>query len=213
MFGGGSKTTTGKIRGPHSARVQELLGSGRGDGGLSEANPLFSKYKKKSAAQIFIDKKKGVDEAKLTSQEKYQRILDKKINELKISALSRGSRFSMTGEQEDKPVSRGMEMFIQKQAEKLAKAEYKKLQEQTMMKIKPVSFATGGGINKKGIITGKDGRMIATINPKTGQIKGTDGSNLGKYKSGGGYTSENKIVNYILKKAQHDAPPPTDSLW
>ena len=42
-------------------------------------NPLFSKYKKKSAAQVFLDKQKGIDESKLSPQEKYERILDKKL--------------------------------------------------------------------------------------------------------------------------------------
>jgi hypothetical protein len=189
--------------------VQELLNAGRTE---TTASP-FSKHKKKSAAQIYMNKKSGVDEEKLTSQEKYQRILDKKINELKIQALTRGSRFSMMGDQEEKPISKGMEMFIQKQAEKYAKAEHKKLKDLTMMKIKPVSFGGGGSINKKGVVYGKDGRPVAKIDTKTGKIKGMDGSYIGKYKSGGSYGVEQKIASFINKKAQQSAPPPTDSLW
>ncbi len=200
-----------------------MFGGGKSKGYVSiksavttdtNVNPLFSKYKKKSAAQVFMDKKLGIDESKLTPNEKYQRILDKKINDMRIQALQRTSRFGQVGaEGEEKQLSKGMEAFIRQQSEKLAKAEHKKLVEKTVMKVKKSNLpgGQGGYIDEKGNVYGPDRKVVAKINTKTGKVTASGGTYICKYKSGGSYGAECKIAAFVAKKYQ--APAPAQPLW
>jgi hypothetical protein len=179
-------------------------------------NPLFSKYKKKSAAQVFLDKQKGIDESKLSPQEKYERILDKKIGEMRIKALQKGVRFGQVGvEGEEKQLSKGMEMFVRQQAEKLAKAEHKKMMEKTAFKIKSRNLPgmQGGFIDSKGNVCGPDRKVIAKINPKTGKVTAMNGTYICKYKSGGNYAAESQIANFVAKAYHKPAAAPPPPLW
>jgi hypothetical protein len=184
----------------------------------SNVNPMFSKYKKKSAAQVFLDKKMGIDESKLTPEEKYQRILDAKINDMRLKAMQGGAgRFSMmSGAEggEEKQLSKGMEAFVRQQAEKLAKAEHKKLMEKTVMQVKARNLpgGQGGWIDKKGNIFGPDRTVVAKINLKTGKVTALNGTYICKYKSGGNYGAESKIADFVAKKYHKPAPPP-QPLW
>lgn len=199
-----------------------MFGGSKGKGYVSiksssttdaNVNPLFSKYKKKSAAQVFMDKKLGIDESKLTPNEKYQRILDKKINDMRILAMQKGSRFGQVGgDGEPKQLSKGMEAFVRQQAEKLAKVEHKKLVEKTVMKVKKSNLpgGQGGFIDEKGNVYGPDRKVVAKINVKTGKVTALGGAYICKYKSGGSYGAECKIAAFVAKKYQ--APPP-QPLW
>jgi hypothetical protein len=171
---------------------------GSGDGG----NPLFSKYKKRSAKDTFMKQQKGIDDSNLTPQEKYQKNLDSKMNDLRNQALLGGSKFKMslpgTEGGEERKLSKSAEAFIRALAEKKMREEQKKEKERASIKVTPKSFTgmVGGRIDGKGRIFGPDGKKIGQINLKTGKATNNWGTMICKYDPKSPY-AEYKIASFI----------------
>ncbi len=183
---------------------------GSGDGG----NPIFSKYKKRSAKETFIKQMKGIDDSNLTPQEKYQKNLESKMSDLRNQALLGGSKYKMnlpgTEGGEERKLSKSAEAFIKALAEKKIREEEKKEKERSNIKVVPKSFTgmVGGRIDKKGKIFGPDGRKIGQINMKTGKATNNWGTAICKYDPKSPY-SEYKIASFIA----HEYRPNKGTLY
>lgn len=181
-----------------------FVGGRGGDDGGSGGNPIFSKYQKRSAKDAFIKKMKGIDDSKMTPQEKYQQNLDKKMADLRQKALYGGAanKFNMAGGGEEKKLSKSAEAFIRKLAEKQLKADEKKAMERSKVQIKAKYFTgmAGGKIDNKGRIYGANNRVIAKVNMKTGKVTNTWGTAICKYDANSPYC-EHKISSYIANEA------------
>ncbi len=181
-------------------------GSGEGGG----TNPIFDKYEKRSAKKTFMNKMRGIDDSNLTPEERYKKVFDKKVEELRAQALSGGSRysFSMPGtEPQEKKISKGMEEFIRRIAAKKAKEEENKLRERNQVKIQPKVYMGlhGGRIDKKGRVYGPDNRWIASVNMKTGRVTSKSGMSICKYNPQSPYT-DHQIVQFIAKEYNPNKP-------
>ena len=73
--------------------MTRMFTGGRSGGEGSNVNPLFEKYGKHSAKKTFLDKARGIDESKMTPEEKYKKTFDTKMAELKKKALQGGSKY------------------------------------------------------------------------------------------------------------------------
>jgi hypothetical protein len=200
--------------------MTRMFTGGREDG---STNSVFSKYSKKSAKDVFIKKMRGIDDSQLTEEERYQKIMDKKMNDLRKKAMEGGSKYSFTPPgcaapaEGEKKVSKGMEAFIQRTAAKQAKEELKKELARATVKInaKYLTGQFGGAISKDGKITGPDRKIIAKINKKSGKIMSTTGVYIGKYDPNSPM-SEFKIQQYIAQvytAAKKKAEQAGGSVW
>lgn len=183
---------------------------GSGGGG----NPIFSKYKKRSAKETFMKQMKGIDDSNLTPQEKYQKNLESKMSELRNQALLGGSKFKLnlpgTEGGEERALSKSAEAFIKALAEKKLREEEKKEKERAGVKVVPKSFTgmVGGRIDRKGKIYGPDGRKIGQINLKTGRATNNWGTMICKYDPKSPY-AEYKIASFIA----HEYRPNKGTLY
>lgn len=181
--------------------MTRMFTGGRGNG---ETNSIFSKYGQRSAKDVFMKKMRGIDDSQLTEEERYQKIVDKKMSDLRQKAMQGGSKYSFTPPgcaapaEGEKKVSKGMEAFIQRVAAKQAKEELKKEIERSSIKInaKYLTGQFGGAIGKDGKIFGPDRKLVAKINKKSGRIMSETGVYIGKYDPNSPM-SEYKIQQYI----------------
>ncbi len=187
-------------------------GRSGGEGG-SNTNPIFDKYGKRSAKQAFIDKARGVDDSKLTPEERYKKTFDKKMTELKQKALAGGSKYKFslpgTNQEEEKKLSKTMEAFIMRAAMKKAKEEEKKQRESAQVKVKAKGFTGmyGGRIDAKGNIYGPGNKLLAKVDLKTGLVKSKSGTRICKYNPDSPYT-DHAIVSFITKESN-----PNKATW
>ncbi len=190
--------------------MTRMFTGSRGDGaGGGTSNPIFDKYKKRSAKETFLNKMRGIDEAKMSEEEKYKKIFDEKLEELRQQALTggRGSKykFSLPGteqaEGEEKELSKSMEAFLRRMAMKKVKEQKKKDQERAQIKVKAQYFTgiQGGRIDAKGRIYGPDNRWVASVNLKTGKVMSRSGMRICKYNAKSPYTFH-LIAQYIARE-------------
>jgi hypothetical protein len=175
-----------------------------GDGG--NVNPIFARYGKHSAKKVFLDKARGIDDSKLTPEERYQKTFNAKMDELKKKALTGGSKYKFslpgTSANEEKKLSKNMEAFIARAAAKQAREEEKKRREEAQITIKVKSFTGpyGGRIDAKGRIFGPGNKLLAKVNLKTGIVRNINGTRICKYKSDSPGFAEHAISQFIAKE-------------
>jgi hypothetical protein len=185
---------------------------GGGDGG--NVNPIFERYGKHSAKKTFMDKARGIDDSKLTPEEKYQKTVAAKMDELKKKAMSGGSKYKFslpgTNPNEEKKLSKNMEAFIARAAAKQAREEEKKRQQEAQVKISPKGFTGpyGGRIDAKGKIFGPGNKLLAKVNLKTGIVRSINGTRICKYNPKSPAPSEHAIVQFISKECN-----PNKATW
>jgi hypothetical protein len=193
--------------------MTRMFTGGRSGGEGSNVNPLFEKYGKHSAKKTFLDKARGIDESKLTPEERYKKTFDSKMAELKKKALEGGSKYKFslpgTAQEEEKKISKTMEAFIMRAAMKKAKEEEKKAREQAQVQIKPKGYTGpyGGRIDAKGRIYGPGNQVVAKVDMKTGIVRSKSGTRICKYNPDSPYT-DFKIVAHINRESN-----PNKATW
>ncbi len=184
--------------------MTRMFTGSRSSGEGSNTNPLFDKYKKRSAKETFMNKLRGIDDSKLTPEELYKKNLDKKINEMRAEAMGNSKyKFCLPGTEggEERGLSKTAEEFIRRMAEKKLKEEMKKEREKQQIQVKPRMFTgmQGGRIDAKGRIYGPDNRWCGSVNLKTGKVTTRSGTRICKYDPKSPYT-EYLITQHIARE-------------
>lgn len=184
--------------------MTRMFTGSRSSGDGSNTNPIFDKYQKRSAKDIFMKKMRGVDDSNLSPEELYKKNLDKKINEMRNQAMGNSKyKFVMPGTEggEERKLSKTAEAFIKRMAEKRLKEEQKKERDRQTLKVKAKAFTgmQGGRIDAKGRIYGPDQKLVGSVNLKTGKVANRWGNHICKYDPNSPYT-EYLIAQYIAKE-------------
>lgn len=175
---------------------------GAGSGGI------FGKKKKKTAKDLFIKKAKGEDDDLLTPEQRYQKMVQEKTDELRKQMHKKSAGgFSLPGTDPEagKKLSKSAEAMIAMMAEKQAKAAAKKQSKGVAIQAK--WLGANGRIDKTGKIFGPDGKCVGKIDPKTNKIKANSGRTIGKYVPGSPM-NETKIVRFIQSQQKPAAAKP-----
>jgi hypothetical protein len=101
-------------------------------------------------------------------------------------------------------MSKSAKKMMEMIAAKKAKKEMKALAQQVV--IKPKSFS-GGRLDADGKVYDSMGKLVATIDPKNGNIKNAYGVSVGKYK--GDMMGNNKIANMITSSGPRNTSSST----
>lgn len=174
---------------------------GAGSGGI------FGKKKKKTAKDIFMKKAKGDDDELLTPEQRYQKMVQEKTDELRNQMHKKAAGgFSLPGTDPNasKKLSKSAEAMIAMMAEKQAKAAAKK--QSKVVAIQAKWLGANGRIDKTGRIFGPDGKVVGKIDPKTNKIKANSGRTIGKYVPGSPM-NETKITRFIQSQQKKPATP------
>ncbi|MFO1242260.1 MAG: hypothetical protein U1E36_03545 [Rickettsiales bacterium] len=165
------------------------------------------KKKKKSAREIFEAKRRGEDDESLTPEQRYQKLVKEKTEDLR-KQMSKGSKFTLPGTDPEagQKLSKSAEALIEMMAQKQAKKEAKKQKAASAIQAKWLGSA--GRIDKSGKIYGPDGKCVAKVDAKTGKIKASSGRSLGKYDPKSPM-NETKIIRYIQSQQKKPAPAGT----
>lgn len=145
---------------------------------------------KRSAKEMFIDKAKGRGDDRMSQEDRYAKLMNEKLEQVKTAA-KKSARYNVVlpgtekGSNERK-ISKAAQEVIDKLAKERAKKFAKKNQFRNMT-IRSRSFGgiQGGRIDKKGKIYGPDGRYIAYVCKKTGKVKNRWGNTICKYSDSG----------------------------
>lgn len=141
---------------------------------------------KHSAKQMFINKAKGRGEERMSQEDRYTKMMNEKLEEIK-TATKKSSRFNVTLPGTEKTSNeREMSKAAQDVIDKLAKERAKKFAKKNQFRNMTIRARHFGGlqpgrIDKKGKIYGPDGRYIAFVCKKTGKVKNRWGNTICKY--------------------------------
>ena len=166
-------------------------------------NPFQSKSGPRSLAgeATKLQLRKGGKTAELTQQEKFKALLEAKKAALgmKAAAGSNASKFQLPGTKssDDKPreMSKSFKKLMAIMELKKARKETKKVNDAVVIKSR---YFNGGQVDKNGKVLDVNGKIIGTVDLKTGNIKNAWGMTIGKYKddSFGNY----KVQRFIDKE-------------
>lgn len=175
--------------------------------GLLSGFGKSGKKKKKSAREMFEAKRRGEDDESLTPEQRYQKLVQEKTDELR-KQMQKGSKggFVMPGTDPEagKKLSKSAEALIEMMAQKQAKAAQKKMVKASAIQAK--WLGASGRIDKSGKIYGADGKCVGSIDAKSGKIKASSGRTIGKYEPGSPM-NETMIVRFIQSQAKKPAAP------
>lgn len=183
-------------------------GGGSGTGSSSSSSSLERALASKNAAENM--KKNG---GKVSAQDRYEQILQGKIEANKAALLSGANRSNHTlvgkakaSQEQSKTTKLTMELL----AQKMAKNQMKKMkQKANAIEVKPAALggAYGGFIDKKGRVTNSYGQQVLQIDLKTGKIKTVGGwfggATIGTYDPNSSYCffkMQKKIEEFNIKK-------------
>lgn len=182
------------------------ISSGKFGGNKSTiSNTANSADKIIAAKNAMAEKKIG----ELSSEERYKKMVDKKLNEHKERLMSQQkmNNIKLPGTRSEvKEMSKSTMEAMKKILEKQAKKQEKAISNVTV-KPQGIGGAYGGYIDAKGRITNSFGQQVMQIDLKTGDIKTTGllGRKIGKYnpKSGSCFTKISKqLQNFAIKNGQ-----------
>jgi hypothetical protein len=157
---------------------------------------------RKTASQMFQDAKKmGKSFYDMSSEERFQYIMEDKLNHLRADEGKSKYGFHLPGtKKEDKELSASAKKAIEQRKQKQAKADAKKQKEQRKVLIVSKYFTgpQGGRIDKSGHIYNASGQHVYTVDKETGKIKTKQGNTVGKYEAHSPF-SEYRIQQLIAK--------------
>ena len=156
-----------------------------------------------TAKKSFMSRMQGGDEAKMTQEEKYQKMVEDKVDAMR-SAASSGAKYGVmlpgTGGDKDqgREMSDSTKAIVEELALKRAQKQAKKMKRR-VLDVAPKYFTgmQGGRIDSKGNIYGPDGAMVAKVDMKSGKVMKQTGGALCKYSQSS--FCEHKITAYINK--------------
>jgi hypothetical protein len=179
--------------------MRGFLGSfGGGNSGLPK--------KSAASAEMRQQIQKG-GKIKESADEKMKKMVQQKIDELQKAVMDgTAKKFMMPGAKapEKAGMSKSAKKMMEMIAAKKAKKEMKALAQQVV--IKPKSFS-GGRLDADGKVYDSMGKLVATIDPKNGNIKNAYGVSVGKYK--GDMMGNNKIANMITSSGPRNTSSST----
>lgn len=161
--------------------------------------------KNSAKAQFMKSMQKGSKKAAgdVSAEDRYQEMLQNKLEETRTAALKGASyTFNLPGTDaaQTRQLSKGAQEVIQKIAEKKTKQAAKKAKKSDIVSIKTKYFTgmQGGRIDKSGLIYDAFGKVVLTVDMKTGKIKNGSGCVVGNYDPNSSY-SEHRICELIAK--------------
>lgn len=165
--------------------MRHFTGS-RGSSGSNSTMGGSTGAPKHSSKDAFLNKMRNKSGAAPDAKERYDDIIQAKMNQRRDGGYNANAGMMMSGgAQQQQEMSKNkqklLEEMARKKAEELAKKRAKKNPVVPKINAKMFTGIQGGRIDGSGRIFGPDGKMIATVNKKTGHVRAMNGTFITKY--------------------------------